>query len=82
MSIAKTVPAVMHIEMALDMLKDEEQWVILDERKEFRSLGNRLERAVFPEGTTDAEKGYLIGLETARAILAMTLAAVQNKVQI
>jgi len=68
-----TIPAVMFIEMALDMFKGEKQEgfaSVESELKEFRSLGTRLETVTFPEGTSDTEKGYLIGLETARAMLA------------
>jgi hypothetical protein len=40
-------------------------------------LGNRLNAVVFPEGCLDAEKGYLIGMETARVMLMMMPAAIQ-----
>ena len=56
--------------------------VFESELHEFRSLGNRLDAVKFPEGATDVEKGYIIGLETARALLLTNAAAVQHDVMI
>jgi hypothetical protein len=85
-----TIPAVMFIEMALEAVRVAPAWAILDELKEFRSLGEpgeRLTKMTFPAGVdpasvTDLERGYLIGLETARALLATMPAAVFAKVSI
>lgn len=67
----KEVPAVMHIEMALDMFKAEKPEMVLDMLKEFRELGTRVDQMVFPPGCSEQEKGYLIGLFTASAVAAM-----------
>ena len=76
------IPAVMFIEMAIDMMKGKDQADFESELHEFRSLGNRLDAVKFPEGTTDAEKGYIIGLETARVLLLTNAGAVQHDIMI
>jgi len=76
------IPAVAFIEMAQDALARREHATIADELKEFDAMGaGRLEkvRKGLPQAT-EFEAGYLLGLETARAMLAMNPAAVQAKV--
>lgn len=67
----KEVPAVMHIEMSLDMLKSEKDWMVADMLKEYRTLGTRVDTMTFPPGCSEQEKGYLVGLYTGAAIAAM-----------
>jgi hypothetical protein len=82
------IPAVMFIEMALSMLKsvrtETAAWpplveggpktTTLDrEVKEFRMLGNRPDN-LDGLGLSDRERGYLIGLTTARVLLTQTAA--------
>jgi hypothetical protein len=82
------IPAVAFIETALETLKTRDALVIEGEVKEFRSLGRRLQRMALPENVsnpeqiTDAERGYLIGLETARALLAGMPTAVMAGVEL
>lgn len=77
------IPATMFIEMAKDMLKHRDQRIIDAEIREFRGFGaGRLQatREDLVSGTptqtpryrdvTDAEAGYLLGLETMRAMIA------------
>ncbi len=78
-----TIPAVMFVESAAAMLKSRDSRIIAAELKEFRAMGgSRMAQAKIAAGeVTDAELGYLLGLETARAFLAGNLAAVQAKVE-
>ena len=67
------IPAVMFIESAIDVLKTRDANHVGRELKEFDSLGLRLADVQTRIGDlvlSDAQKGYLIGLETARVILA------------
>lgn len=61
------IPAVMFNEMAIDCLKNRSQESIKAELKEFRSLGSRISELDDLE-LDDLGKGYLLGLETARAL--------------
>jgi len=76
------IPAVMFIEMAIDMMKDKDQGDFESELREFRSLGNRLDAVKFPDGATNVEKGYIIGLEVARTLLLTNPKAMQADVTI
>lgn len=75
------IPSVMFIEMALDSLKARDPKLLEMEAKEFAALG--------PQRQQDAQQsldpmvaGYLIGLETARVLLASNIKAVQAKVEL
>jgi hypothetical protein len=85
------IPAVMFIEMAMDMLKVREPIMIEGELREFRALGPaRLsEIRMRLESYASAENpdiimasGYLLGLETARALLATNAKAIQAGVSL
>jgi hypothetical protein len=76
------IPAVMFIEAALDSLKDRAPSIVAAELKEFGALGNRLDSVEVPEGCSDVAKGYLIGIETARVLLAGMPAAAAAHVSI
>lgn len=76
----QVIPAAMFVEMAVDMLKVEDQKTIAGELSEFNCASKPSVPAL--DGLSDIEKGYLIGLETARALLATNPTAVQNKVSI
>ena len=69
------VPASMHIEMALDRFKNAKAagpGSLADELSELREVGAAaVATAEFPAGTSDLEKGYLLGLETARAMQSL-----------
>jgi hypothetical protein len=77
----------MFIEMAMDMLKKRDQKVIASESKEFHCLGPArmsqvreiLSTTGIPEDDPGNEMlaGYLLGLETARTVLAMNAIAVK-----
>jgi hypothetical protein len=82
-----SVPAVAQIEGALDQLAARPDWLVKSQLTEFHSLGeNRLGGAgvdaTDPKSLAAAEQGYLIGLETARYLLATRPAAVANGVMI
>jgi hypothetical protein len=64
------VPAAMFIEMAQDMLKTHDPAQLKDQGKELRfALGD--------QANDDVVKGYLLGLETMRALLAGNVKASQ-----
>jgi hypothetical protein len=80
------IPSVMFCEMALDMLKRKDAALLDAELKEFNQLGPGrfeniskvlIEKCQKPDGTAVAgmDIGYLIGLETARALLMMNVEA-------
>lgn len=60
------IPSVMFVEIAVDTLKTRDADFVAKELKEFGSLGEPSKKA--PEGRSDLEHGYLLGLETARAL--------------
>jgi len=63
------VPAAMNIESAVDMLKrfpKERAWVLPDQLKELRSAVG--------EKSQDFQDGYQLGIQTARAIIASSVA--------
>lgn len=74
------VPSVMFIEMAVDTLKTREAWIVTHELKEFNMLGDPAKKP--PESLTDLEYGYLLGLETARVLLATMPGAIKAGVSI
>lgn len=68
------VPAAMFIEMAQDMLKTHDPEQLKEQEKEFRfAVG---------EANDDVVKGYLLGLETMRALLATNVKATQAGVDL
>lgn len=81
-------PAVAHIEMAMDRLKLQEHWLLKSETHEFNSLGavrhDQIVEALADLGIEEGQMlaGYLLGLETARALLSTMPAAVQAGVEI
>jgi len=85
----KTVPAVMFIEMAADMLKTEAP-VVQRELREFHAMGEaRLQQVLAVLGMSSVTTvgdvmgaGYLLGIATARAMLATMPAAIQAGVSI
>lgn len=90
----KEIPSTMFIEMALDLLRVEKPDAILRELSEFRGVGanyvhkltESIVKAASPDDTyppvTELEIGYLLGVETARAMLATLPPAVAAGVQI
>jgi hypothetical protein len=77
-------PAVAYIESAIDMLKMHTAEDLNHQLREFRELGdNKLAQLrVNSVGHNDLEVGYLLGIETARALLFTNPVAIQNKVEI
>ena len=73
----------MYVEMALDALKAKDAKVIVAELKEFTeaSPAESLRTAELFR-MTDLQKGYQVGLETARAMLSDMQAAVEAGVSI
>ncbi len=81
------IPAAMFIEMAQDTLTRREPKMIAAELKEFNSFGtarfaDTRAKLGLGELASDAAIGYLLGIETMRALLATNPAAVQAKVDI
>lgn len=72
-----TIPAVMFIEIAMDTLKSQDADNIAAEIKEFNSLGTGRKNEVIAQFVDPMSAGYLLGLETARALLATNIKAVQ-----
>lgn len=64
-------PAVMFIEQAIGNLKDIPEFIAKSQAKELNSLGDkRAEKAGASGLTDDFLAGYVLGLQTARVILA------------
>lgn len=77
------IPSVMFIEMAIDSLKILHPEIIDDEVKEFNVLGPvRKVNLINGLNLSDITVGYLLGLETARMLLATMPKAVENDVSI
>ncbi len=77
-----TIPAVAHIQIGLYGLSRENPKSIGAELAELRFTRVMLNDAAFPAGASDFEKGYLLGLETARSMVATMPAAVKADVSI
>lgn len=79
-----TIPAVMFLEIAMDALKIQDPDIIARETKEFDFLGTsrKAEIMALLPGKDEMTVGYLLGIETARALLATMPAAVIAKVSI
>lgn len=67
------VPSVMFMEMAVDSFKD--KVLEEDELKELQSFGDARAQQLGASGlSTDFQKGYLLGLNTARVVLVGSVA--------
>jgi hypothetical protein len=79
----KSIPAVMFIEMGLDSMRAEDPVFMEREAKELASLGEMDKQKLIAQCGGDAlTAGYLLGLETARAILITMPVAIQANVYI
>jgi hypothetical protein len=71
-------PAVMFIESAADSLKrkdPKQQWLFDSQQKELTSFGDERAKELHATGISDDfRKGYELGLQTARVILAGSVA--------
>ena len=80
------IPAVMFIEMGKDMLKGRDPAILAAEVKEFNCLGPRRMDQIMESmvaSTTDPRAVfYLLGIETARALLVTNVAAAKAGVSI
>jgi hypothetical protein len=64
-------PAAMFIESAADSLKTVSKWLRESQLKELQSFGDTRAQALGATGVTpDFQKGYELGLQTARTIIA------------
>ena len=71
----------MFLEMAIDTLAQADKADVADELKELNFLGDlRINSIAF--GKTDFEKGYLLGITTARVLLETMPAAVIHGIMI
>jgi hypothetical protein len=74
-------PAVMFIESAIDDLKNVPQFIADSQKRELTSLGAaRAQKAGASGLTPDFTAGYVLGLQTARIILAGSAALVTKGV--
>lgn len=73
-------PSVMFIEMGADLLKSVPDFIAASQRKELQSFGEvRVQQQIGASGLTlDFQKGYELGLATARAVIAMSPAAAKG----
>jgi hypothetical protein len=68
-------PEAMLIESAADALKDVPEFIRTDQLKELRSFGAERAQALGASGiSADFQKGYELGLQTARAVLRGSVA--------
>jgi hypothetical protein len=75
------VPPVALIEQAIDDLKHRDSAQLRAQLKELHMAGLRLKFDLIVP-TTNIERGYLLGLETARVVLQTMPAAIMAKVTI
>jgi prophage DNA circulation protein len=74
-------PAVMFIEAAIEGLKNIPQFIADSQKRELASLGAlRAQQAGASGLTQDFTAGYVLGLQTARTILATSVALVMKGV--
>jgi len=74
-------PAVMFIESAIDDLENVPQNIADSQKRELYSLGDaRAQKAGASGVTTDFTAGYVLGLQTARIILADSAVLATNGV--
>jgi hypothetical protein len=72
-------PSVMFIEMGADGLKTVPDWLSNAQRKELHSFGDVRAQALGATGLSeDFQKGYELGLATARAVIATSPAAIKG----
>jgi hypothetical protein len=80
------IPAAMFIEMAAEALvqgAEGDAAAIADEKKELHAFGDSRAQSVGATGvSSDFTIGYLLGLETARVLLAVNPKAVQAGVSL
>ena len=67
----KVIPAAMMIESAIDSLKLEKSEDIQKQTKEFREASSCIHYGEYPEGISDLEKGYILGLQVGRIMIAL-----------
>lgn len=77
-------PSVMFIEMAKDRIPQQIEWLVKSEIKEFNSLGPTRKQEIIASvpGNDPMTAGYILGLETARALLAGLPDAVRAEITI
>lgn len=72
-------PAVMFIEMGADILPKVPKFIATSQRKELQSFGDERARKIGATGLSeDFQRGYELGLATARAVIALSVAAVKG----
>jgi hypothetical protein len=72
-------PAVMFIEMGADLLKAMPEAVAASQQKELHSFGDVRAQSIGATGlSVDFQKGYELGLATARALIYMSPAAIKG----
>lgn len=72
-------PAVMFIEMGADGLKSVPEWLAKSQLKELKSFGDVRAIQIGATGLSeDFQKGYELGLATARAVISMSPAAIKG----
>ena len=72
-------PSVMFIEMGMDGLKKVPAWLSESQQKELSSFGDSRAQQIGASGLSeDFRKGYELGLATARAVIAMSVAAAKG----
>lgn len=75
-------PSVMMIEAAVDSFKDLPDWLRESQQKELTSFGDYRAQRLGATGLSgDFRKGYELGLNTARTVLAMSAALVLKGVK-
>ena len=74
-------PAVMFIESAADSLKDTPEWLRESQQKELTSFGDSRAQQIGASGLSDDfRKGYELGLQTARSVIAVSAVLVAGAV--
>lgn len=74
-------PSVMFIEMAAGSVGSIPEWIRESQQKELTSFGDYRAQQIGASGLTDDfRKGYELGLQTARTVLAMSVALVTKGV--
>lgn len=75
-------PNVEQIEIAARQLKDVKDFVKEAQMKELRSFGDARAQEVGASGcTTDFKKGYELGVQTARVVVAQCVKLIQRGIQ-
>jgi hypothetical protein len=77
------IPSVMFLEMAIDTIKKQDSSIQDKELKEFNSLGpQRKAELVRFMGGNEMAAGYILGLETARVLLATNVEAIKARISV